>query len=348
MSEAPNHLLVHLASDKHSFYREAAALFWSDQLNCWITADPATMQAIQKDSAFRVLDQSAELGKIKARLNIELPSLERVFRSVPVNVEGDEHAKRRRRMAHTIAARTEDALARFTASASDLCANHLRRPGTSDLVADFFLPLTLVLTQALSGIPLEQRPGTPAPAQIFDRSLGLNRRKLIDAELRRLWQDACRSMSESAADEAIALAILGSDTVFASLALSFAERVASSPGARLCDIEWGDRLTTTALPFIERAAARTTELAGVTIREGDLVRLFLDGYSLESVEKRDGYFGTGRHACLGRPLSQRAWSALGAILHEMPVFVRIDSVRYRAADTMFLFPTEMGVTIHEQ
>lgn len=347
MSGARNHLLVHLAPDKHSFYRDAPAIFWSDQLSCWITADPATMQTIQKDSAFRVLDQSAEIDRIKARLRIDLPNIARVLRSVPVNVEGDEHTERRRRMARVIAARTEAALARFSGLARELCGRHLAREGRCELVADLFEPLSMALAQALSGVSLAHDPGSPTPAQIFDRSLGLNRRKLIDAELRRLWQVACRNVSESEADEAIALAVLGSDTVFASLALSFAERVSSNPRARLGDIEWGDHLTASAVPFIERTASRTTELAGATIREGDLVRLFLDSYSLEPPDKRDGYFGTGRHACLGRPIAQRAWSALASVLRELPLFVRIDSVRYRAADAMFLFPSQIAVSVHE-
>lgn len=347
MSGAGNHLLLHLAPDKHSFYRDAPAIFWSDQLNCWITADPETMQTIQRDPAFRVLDQSAELERIKARLHIDLPNIARVLGSVPVNVEGNAHSERRRRMAQTIAARTEHALACFTELAGKLCGQHLGREGQCDLVGDLFEPLSMALALALSGVSVAHDRGAPTPTQIFDRSLGLNRRKLIDAELGRLWREACRSMSESEADEAVALAVLGSDTVFASLALSFAERVSSNPQTRLGDIAWGDHLTASAVPFIERTASRATELAGATIGEGDLVRLFLDGYSLEPPEKRDGYFGTGRHACLGRPIAQRAWSALGGILRELPLFVRIDSIRYRAADAMFLFPAEIAVSVHE-
>jgi cytochrome P450 len=314
VSEASNHLLVHLAADKSAFYRGSAPLFWSDQLNSWATANPAVMQSIQKDPAFHVLDQSGEVEKIRSRLHIDLPGIERALKNVPVNVEGEEHARRRRSMAQTVAARTDTALARFADLATEHCARHLGRSGTSELVADVFEPMTMGLARVLSGLPLAHNPDFLSPTQIFDKSLGLNRRKLVDAEIRRLWLEASRTMSEGETDEAIALAILGSDTILASLALSFVERVASEPGARLCDIEWGDRLTTTAVPFIERVASRDAEVAGAAIRRGDVVRLFLDGFVLEPVEKRDGYFGAGRHACLGRPVAQRRCASIACAI----------------------------------
>ena len=344
MGQAYNPLLVHLSPDKTEFYRHSPALFWSDQLNSWITANPETMQVIQKSPLFRVLDHSAETERIRSRLDIDLPHIGRVFKSVPVNVEGEEHGARRRRMAQAISNRTEEALSRFALLARGLCAEQLCRQGVSELVAGLFEPLVLELAHALSGITLTHNPDFISPAQIFDRSLGLNRRKLVDAQIGKLWRQASESMSESEADLAIAMAVLGSDTILGSLALSFAERVSANPGIRMSDIAWGDRLTLTAVPFIERVASAAVDLAGVKIRQGDLVRLFLDGFSLTPLEDRDGYFGTGRHACLGRPVAQRAWCALAVVLSELPVSVRIDSVRFRATDCMFLFPREIMVT----
>jgi cytochrome P450 len=303
------------------------------------------MQSIQKDPSFHVLDQSGEVERIRSRLNIDLPGIERALRNVPVNVEGDEHARRRRRIAHTIATRTDEALACFVEVARRTSRQHLGVNGAAELVADLFEPATMALARVLSGLPLAHNPDFLSPTQIFDKSLGLNRRKLVDAEIRRLWLEASRTMSEDDADEAIALAILGSDTILASLALSFAERVASQPGARLCDIAWGDRLTSSAVPFVERVASRDAEVAGASIRRGEIVRLFLDGFAVEPVEKRDGYFGSGRHACLGRPIAQRAWMLLAGVLREMTAIVRVDSVRYRAADGMFVFPCEIRVRV---
>jgi cytochrome P450 len=346
VADADNHLLIHLSAAKSEFYRRSPAIFWSEQLRSWITADPDTMQAIQKNPLFRVPDHAAETDKITSRLNIDLRHIARVFRTVPVNVEGAEHAARRRRMAHAIAARTEDGLARFTRLACSLCERHLGRPGQSELVTGLFEPLVLELAHALSGITVTHNPDFVSPTQVFDRSLGLNRRKLIDERIGRLWHQARESMSDDDADMAVALALLGTDTILGSLALTFAERVSASPETRMCDVDWGDRVTATAVPFIERTATAPVHLAGVDIRQGDLVRLFLDSLSLEPVERRDAYFGVGRHACLGRPVSQQAWRALAAVLAELPLTVRIDSVRLREADCMFLFPREMTVTTH--
>jgi cytochrome P450 len=271
-----------------------------------------------------------------------------VFEHVPVNVEGSEHAARRREMATVLASRTDEGLKRFEDLARRLCAQHLGCVGECELVSQLFEPLVAELAHALSGIELAHHPEFVSPTQVFDKALGLNRRKLIDRQIGTLRAKACAHMREDSADTAVALAILGSDTILGSLALSFAERIASKPGASLCDIEWGDRLTVTAVPFIERQAGAAVQLDDVEIKQGDVVRLYLDRYAFEPQASRDAFFGTGRHACLGRAVTQQAWRILATLFGDVPLAVRLDSVKLREADCMFLFPREIKVTVYAQ
>jgi len=343
-----NHALIHRSLDKQAFYFNSKPLFWSDELHCWITCDPATIELIQKSALFRVVDHSGETEKIMSRLHIDLSHIARVFQNVPVNVEGDEHVLRRRQMAHTLAARTGESLARFERLARELCARYLGRSGSSELVSDLFEPLVIELAHAISGIELTHHPEFVSPTQVFDKALGLNRRKLINQQIGALRRQACDNMPEDQADTAVALAILGSDTIMGSLALSFAERISSCPDTRMCDIEWGERLTRTAVPFIERKAAEPIRLGDVDIAGGDVVRLFMDRYAFERRDMRDAFFGVGRHACIGRAVAQHAWRILTAILANFPLVVSIDTLKLREADCMFLFPREIKVTIHGQ
>ncbi len=341
-----SHLLVHRSEEKNAFYLGSPELFWSDELRCWITCNPDLIETIQKMPAFRVVDQSGEIERIKSRLSLDLSHTARVFDHMPVNVEGTEHAERRRRMARILARRTEDALARFERLARRLCAEHLGRPGTVELIADLFEPLILELAQALSGIALNRRRDFLSPTQIFDKSLGLSRRRILNDEIGALRSNARDAMPEEEADTAVALAILGSDTILGSLALSFIERVSSNPGSPLCNIDWADRLTRTAVPFIERQAVETVRFGKVEVRPGEMIRLYLDSLCAEDIASRDGFFGTGRHTCPGRAVAQQAWRILGTVLASLPHLVRIDGHKLREADCMFLFPREIRVTVH--
>ena len=342
-----NHLLVHRSERKKAFYLGSQELFWSDELRCWVTCTPELIESIQKNPAFRVVDQSGELERIKARLNLDLSHTARVFDHVPVNVEGQEHGARRRRIAKALSARTAEALERFDRLARRLCAEHLGRPGTSDLVSDLFEPLILELAHGLSGVTLSRRPDFLSPTQIFDKSLGLSRRKLINEQIGLLRAKACEAMPDEDADTAVALAILGSDTILGSLALSFVERISAHPGRALRDIDWGDRLTATAVPFIERQALETVRFGETQVKPGEIVRLYLDRLALEDVDQRDRFFGTGRHSCAGRAVAQQAWRLLCAVLVASPYHIRIDGLKLREADCMFLFPCEIKVTVHE-
>ena len=343
-----NHLLVHRSADKKSFYFDSKSVFWSGELHCWITCDPVTIEFIQKCAAFRVVDHSGETEKIISRLHIDLSQIARVFQNVPVNVEGEEHALRRRQMAQTLSARTSEGLARFERLAGNLCERYLGRNGSSEVVSEIFEPLVVELAHALSGIELHRNPDFVSPTQIFDKALGLNRRKLINQQIATLRQNACQHLPEDEIDTAIGLAILGSDTILGSLALSFAERISSNPDVRMRDIAWGDRLTLTAVPFIERQAVEPVEFDDVRIGQGDIVRLFMDRYSFEPRDSRDAFFGTGRHACIGRAVTQQAWRTLAGVLGQLPSFAHIDTLKLREADCMFLFPREIRVTTYDK
>lgn len=345
MAGTDNHLLVHRSASKQKFYSGSEPIFWSKELRCWMACDPAVIESIQKNPLFRVVDHSGETAKIVTKLGIDLSHIARVFEHVPVNVEGAEHGRRRRAMATAMATRTEPALTQFRISAERLCHRFFGQTGTVELVSQFFEPLIAELAQALSGVQLEHHPDFVSPTQVFDKGLGLSRRKLINAQIGRLRSRACAHMPDDQADMAVALAILGSDTILGSIALSFAAGLASHPSVPLSDIDWGDSLRATAVPFIERLATAPAMIANAEIEAGDLVRLYLDRYTLEPEERRDGFFGAGRHACLGRAVAQRSWLILTDALRSSTATVTIDDIVLREADCMFLFPREMKAKV---
>lgn len=341
-----SHLLLHRSEDRYAYYGRNSGLTWSDPLKCWLAFDPALIQDIQKSQSFRVVDHSGEAERIKEKLGVDLGHIEAALNAMPLGVEGEEHALRRKRLAKMIAARTDASLGKFQAMAEQLCAAHLGREGRSELVQGLFEPLILELAHSISGIRLQHNADFLSPTQIFDKALGLNRRRLINAQIGSLRQQARDKCPVGEADSAVSLAVLGTDSILGSLALSFVERVDANPGRKMSEIDWGEKLTRTAVPFIERVAVEPASVGGRQIKQGEIVRLYLDRFSMEPLESRDAFFGSGRHACLGRSLAQQAWRALAGVLSKLEYRVNIDDLQYREADCMFLFPSLMEVSVN--
>lgn len=341
-----NHLLLHRQDHKEEVYRQTAQIFWSDSLKCWVTCDPHTLREVQQSHDFAVVDQTAQGRKLMARLGLNLGHSERALSALPVSVEGGEHAQRRRDIANLLSLRARGAIDHFCKSSEELCNSLLTTSGRLELIAQFYQPLGLAIAADISGL-ITPAPGElPSPVQLFDKAMGPTRRKLVNAALGALWHQADERCPAHQRDAAFALAVLGGDTLWASLALSFAQQVAAHPAARLCDIAWPDRLTRTAVPFIERTALADCKIAGQEIKEGDNIRLYLDRFSFEKEESRDAFFGSGRHVCLGRSLAQEAWRGLTASLSKLPSRVDVMTLTYREGDCMFLFPRSLEVMIH--
>jgi len=340
-------VLIHRSLAKQTLYRAAAPLSWSKRLNSWLTFDPAIIRAIQKSSAFRVADHHGETARIRARLGIDLSNIERTVNGMPMGVEGPEHAKRRRGLAQVLVQRGDAALSHFARLAQDLCQKNLGQPGARELIADLFEPLALCLASQLSGLALQPYAGRSFPAQLFDKSLGLSRRKLVDQQIADLRQESIERCPAGDSDKAVSLAILGNDTLLGAMALSFVERMGAQANAQLCEIDWGTHLTRTSVPFIERVALRDVVFGTTTIKAGQSARLYVDRFCFEDQGQHDAIFGTGRHVCLGRSISQRAWSLLGAALAQLPFTVTLEKIVYREADCMFLIPWQITANVHE-
>lgn len=341
------YLLMHRTDDRHARYLRLPGIFWSDELRCWICCDPETIGSIQKNPAFQVVSHRDEAKRIYSRLGIDLSNIADVFDQMPLSVEGTDHAAKRKRTARTIASKTAQGLADFRNLASELVKNNLGQSGQAELVESLFEPLVSGLVFSLTGIRLEHDPNYVSPTQIFDRSLGLQRRKLINQRLGEMRHQARGNSEVDDVETALVLAVLGTDSILGSLSLSFIERVSANPGKRLDQIAWGEQLSQTAVPFIERTAVSPVSIEGKVVDTGEVVRLYLDRFSSEPPECRNAFFGTGRHSCIGRPITLNVWRILGETFSESPFRIRIDSVKYREADVMFLFPREIKVTVHE-
>lgn len=342
------HNLVHRSIGREKTYRQLEPISWSDELDCWLVTGPDLIRTVQKTRDLVVINHKAELEMISHRLNLDLDCIADTFDSMPLSTEGNAHAVRRRRIAEKIRTTRPAALSHFTDLADRTIAQCIAGKRNVDLVAELFCPLVSDIVFQISGVSARARPDYLSVTQIFDRALGLKRRLLINAELKRMRAELPDDADADHSSDALALAVLGSDSLLGSFSLSFMERVQSNPETPMSEIDWSRQLTATSVPFVERQAVTDLILDGKQISAGQRLRLYLDRFSFEPVADRTGFFGLGRHACPGRSISQTAWQILGRMFAQYRYTVAVTDITFRNADSMFSFPTKLEVDFIEQ
>ena len=103
--------------------------------------------------------------------------------------------------------------------------------------------------------------------------MSVKRRKLIDRKICELFAAASEHVPQGNEEIRVDIANLGSDSLLGSIAETFIDEVSNNPGKLLSDIVWSEKLTASAVPYIERKAARSTTVDAKVIEAGDRIRL---------------------------------------------------------------------------
>ena len=200
---------------------------------------------------------------------------------------------------------------------------------------------------ALSGVAVEPEAAAISPSQVFDRTLSVNRRKSLNRRIGRLLEDAKANIASEAPVLDAALVVVGADSLLGSAIESFVGEVRRHTGKRLSDMDWSEKLSSTAVPYVERVATRPCQVAGTEIEPGQRIRLYLDAFERGGAEARDFFFGAGRHVCLGKSISTQVWQILTSLFRDVDCRVSIDAVSYRPSDYVFNVPDSVKVTVHD-
>ncbi len=340
------HLLIHRSPAKRDFYNSPQPIFWSGELKCWITCDADTIVSILKDRDFTVINYNKETANISQALGVDFRATEKLLDHVPFAHEGKCHAALRKDMAVEISERADAALKEFTRFCSTRVSALFDASNSFNIASELFAPGVFNLMSELSGVCLETHESV-SPTQVFDRSLSVNRRKQINRQIESIFELADRSFPPGVAGLRSAMLVLGSDSLLGSLSESFCYEIARNTGKRMSDIAWEERIPVTAVPYVERTAANAVEIGGARIKENQRIRLYLDAFSSQGPAGFDHYFGTGRHGCLGKAMSQKAWQILTSELGRIEKKIRISKMEYRGADYLFNFPAIVDVSVQD-
>ena len=335
---------------KATSYRSFAPIEWSEDLRSWCVFDPDIMIAVMKSDDFVVTDYAAGYAKLEQRSGTDWSGLIEAFQFIPLAHEGERHAELRRYFAQLITERStsaKTAVEEFLTKAVPLV---FRARQNAELVQELLRPATDVLFGQLIGAPVpDVAADRPSVSQLFDRSLGLNRRKRLQSSIARLSKTLAKESGLTISTEyAAALIILGHNSFLSSIGASLVAVLEEGTAERrLCDLTYSDILPRTGVPYVERVARKDCAISGLNVSTGDRVRLFVDACPARgSAASEAPFFGKGRHLCLGKDLSQFAWRILIQELARVPFRVRIIATRVRPNDYVFNMYERIEVSIH--
>ena len=348
MSTDKFHALQHLNPDRFKIYASSNGIDWSDELEAWMIFDPGLILSVLQSEDFKVSMSSEEIAALGQKLKVDLSAIEQVTDHMPVAHEGHVHSCLRKSMALLIGKNSDAALHSFRAYLSNRAETIFATEGNADLFRHLLAPGVAILMSALCELDLAPMNEELAPSQILDRLLSANRRKLINNKIAKIM-DAGRDKHPG---ENIALrtamAVLGSDTLLATLSENLIYALERNPDSLLSEICWEVNFILTGAPYIERTAIKNVLLQDARILPGQRLRLYLDVFGMSNAIPGDSYFGVGKHACLGRSISLKVWNILTTSLSRYKKRVELREVIYRKPDYMFRFPSSIKVCIHNE
>ena len=345
-SETTDHCLLHKPRARWQ-QKTYHSILWSDELQTWLVFNPELVKTILLSDDFQVGLSVQAVAEMEDRFRLDLSSLRHATAAMPVAHEGPAHAVIRRDMAQSLQENVEAALIAFSDTFAASISGPLQQQESFDINAAALAPATARLMSVVCGFELSPTGGETAPSQMLDRLLGLRRRKEINARIKGLFQRADAAADDATADRKVAMAILGFDTLHATLSENLLAVLRRAEGIPLNQIDWPNEIEETGAPFIERIARKQTRIGEQEIKEGQAIRLFLDDLGPLGFRSTELFFGKGRHACIGRVISQRAWLAMVQQLNHVSHAVTIESVTERTPDFMFRFPSEIVLKVND-
>jgi cytochrome P450 len=346
-----NFLTLHRESERHSYLAVAESRdpFLDDATRTWIVTKPAQCRELIASNNLRPATYAEDYAALEQRLGMDFSSLIFAFSHIPLCLDGEPHRTARRRISEFLATR-KPALQIGLPKAVAAHFGRFAQAGRIEVMGEVIQPFVLEIISTIIGIEVSALASLNASI-IFDRSLGIPRRRKVAAEVAGLRDlISTRAGAEASEDDIgmrLALVILGRDALIGTLGESLYRLLNENPGRLLGDIDWPELPPETGVPFIERVVVTPFAAEGTCFAAGDRVRIFLQSFAYAADPKsRMTFFGAGAHACLGRPVSLDAWRAITAYLSQIPLRASVASYAVRTSDYVFTCPDRLDVDLY--
>lgn len=300
-----------------------------------ISSDPAE---ILKAKDLDVVPYALRITALAERLDQDFSTTIAALNSIPLCQPRTHHPAVRRAIAEMIAARTEPMKAALPAMVATRLAP-LTKPGSVEMMTQVILPLVGDMISGLVDTPLQFSPGDSI-SRVFSQSIGVAKRRRMEADLATLTANLHRAFPAASADTIglkRSLAILGHDALTGTLGCSLQTVLATAAGQAFSTMDWPDLPPRTGVPYIDRVALCDVKVGDTDVSAGEAVRAHLAEYeNADDARARLSFFGAGAHLCLGRALSLDLWRAMTLALQACPMVPRIEAFVLRRDDVFHI------------
>src|SRR5262245_54251225 len=257
MEPTCNFLTFHRDDVRHRYFAspDGRDPFFDDATKTWIVTEPSHCRQLISSDKLRPASYADGYEALHKRFGIQFSALVFALDYIPLCLHGDRHAQLRRRASEFPAARK----AAVSASIPKITAAHfdqLRREGQHKLMGEIIGPMVHDYLGIITGLDLDPGRDFENTSQLFDRSIGINKRRRIDKELSSLRDIIASRLGCSATDEDIGLRlayfILGKDPLKSMLGESLYRLLQTNQGLRLMDIRFPQYPPETGVPYVER------------------------------------------------------------------------------------------------
>jgi hypothetical protein len=146
---------LHLAPDRRERFAALDPKVWLETalLRTWVVAEPALIIELLRDPRAVILSIDDMIGAVERNYAVEFPHVRFAARHLPLFLENDPHAERRRSFSKYLAAR----LTALEARLPDIVGRHLRplqNKGRVEIVSQVIGPLVREVTATFADRPL--------------------------------------------------------------------------------------------------------------------------------------------------------------------------------------------------
>ncbi len=348
---------MHSVSILKEFYNFLVAKYgineapvWSVESQRWVALHPLTVTKVLRSPEFSVVKHHEEIEKIQSEDGLSLKDIVSAAKMMPLSHDGDEHRELKLLSSHIIQSVTAPALENFKEISRTLLSNLLVRGRRFDLISEFVHPISARMFSTMAGLDekefLSQTPSGRCASQLLTSA----KRRLSGARWLSI-NETMRHRQSSVQGSPLEKVIRGSFSLItfeifkSAIANSLIGIVKSHEGQSLNRMPFSEQLPFTSIPFVDRVCNTDVTVCGRSIKKGESVLLYLGGCMPQSHGEQKLFFGTGPHICIGKSITNAAWSALSSFLQDREELIFISDVVFRDLDLVLISPTRANVEV---
>lgn len=290
-------------------------------------------KAIITSPQFGAFPMDAVYRQLQEKTGIDLSACIEFIRLLPIFHDGAEHKVSRRRMAGRLSSTQADQKSAIDVHLPALLDNLFQSEGDFDLVSEFARPLWTKLEAAIfpAGGEALTRLSYQLPF-LFNPDYPLRRRKQINDQLAAVIQARGEEVLHD-----LALLALGVRPFCGSIALSI-YALSEMDDGKFDRLPRGPGYSVSAVRYIDRVALEEVTIAGKAYVPGERLRCYIQHEEHSDAANRDGIYGFGAHACIGRAISQHAYTTLHEHKSKYPYQLTAVRIRRHRHGEPFLLP----------